>query len=229
MSFRSLSLATAAVLALSAGAVQAQNKFANGGFETTQTTTLDNNIATPAVDLTKAQGWRPAAQGYDLSTDARTGSFSALIHQTTTDNSGVMLQNSKATAGLGNLTVGDSLTLSFWAKAAVTDAVSFYNFTYALRFLNDTGNILANGPITNFATSTNNTTWSLITAAPLVVPAGATAAFLEFSAAGGGRLAAFKIDDVSLMAPVPEPSTYALMLAGLAGVVSIARRRRAAA
>ncbi len=36
------------------------------------------------------------------------------------------------------------------------------------------------------------------------------------------------IDDVSLdVTPIPEPSTYALMLLGLAGVGALARRRRA--
>jgi PEP-CTERM motif len=226
MSFKSLSIVAAAVLALTAGAAQAQNRFANGGFEDAQATILGNPIVV-APDPTKAQGWIPGGvHGYNRSTDARTGSFSALVAQLTPDSNAVAFQNSKATAGMPNLVAGDSLTLSFWAKAQVTEDLSFYNFSYALRFLNDNGNILAQGPIINFAQQTNNSTWSLITSAPLVVPVGATAAFVEFSAAAGGRLAAYRVDDVSL---VPEPGTYALMLAGLACVGGIAARRRRAA
>ncbi len=226
MAFKSLSIVAVAVLALSAGVAQAQNRFVNGGFEDAQATILGNPTVI-APDATKAQGWIPGGlHGYNRSADARTGSFSALVAQLTPDSNAVVLQNSKATGGLPNLVVGESLTLSFWAKSQVTEALGFYNFSYALRFLNDNGNILAQSAIVNFATQTNNTTWSLITAAPLVVPVGATSAFVEFSAAAGGRLAAYRIDDVAL---VPEPGTYALMLAGLACVGGIAARRRRAA
>ncbi len=230
MTFRPLSLATAAVLALSAGAVHAQNKFDNGGFETGQTSLPSNTGPVANVNANKAQSWLQFQNGYDRSADARTGSFSALIHQTAFDQAGIIQQNSKAHGYLPNLTVGESLTLSFWAKASVNEAVSFYNFTYKFSYLDDTGNILGGSSPVNFATQTNTTTWSLISPGTFVVPAGATAAFLEISVAAGGRLAAVKIDDVFLgVTPVPEPSTYALMLAGIAGVASVVRRRRAAA
>lgn len=225
MTIKSLSIVAAASLVLLAGNAQAQNRFANGGFEVGQTTVPGNPDPVPNVDPSKAQGWIPAAQGYDRSDDAHSGSFSALVHQLNPDNAGVMLQNSKATGGMPNLTPGETLTLSFWAKAAVPDDVSFYSFVYSLRYLNDIGNILGGSGNVNFGSQINSSTWSLVQGSPLVVPAGATAAFLEFSAAGGGRLGAFKIDDVAL---VPEPSTYAMMLAGLAGVGFLARRRRAA-
>lgn len=224
MTIKSLTIVAAAALALCASAAQAQNRFANGGFEIGQTTVPGDPDPVPNVDPSKAQGWIPAAQGYDRSADAHSGSFSALVHQLSSDNAGVMFQNSKATGGMGSLTPGDSLTLSFWAKAAVPDSVSFYNFVYSLRYLNDNGNILASTGNVNFGGDINSSTWSPILSSPLVVPAGATAAFLEFSAAGGGRLGAFQIDDVAL---VPEPSTYAMLLAGLGFVGFMARRRAA--
>jgi len=224
MSIKSISIVAAAAMALFAVSAQAQNKFANGGFEDAQSTLPSITGPVPAPDATKAQGWIPAAQGYVRSADARSGSWSALVNQTGVDNAGVMFQNSKDTGGMPDLVVGETLTLSFWAKAAVPDSTSFYNMNYALRFLNDNGNILGGSGNQFFQGQINSSTWTLITGAPMMVPAGATAAFLEFSAAGGGRLAAYKIDDVAL---VPEPGTYALMLAGLAGVGFMARRRRA--
>lgn len=226
MAFKSLPILAVTVLALAAGAAQAQNRLFNGGFEIGQTTVPGANGPVPLVDPTNAQGWLDAAQGYSRSSDARTGSFSARVNQTSPDNAGVMLQNSKQSGGLGNLVPGQVLTLSFWAKADVPDSLSFYNMSYSLRYLNDIGNILFNTGSVNFQNQINSSTWTLITGSPITVPMGATAAFLEFSAAGGGRLAAFKIDDVSL---VPEPGTYALMLLGLAGMGAFASRRRAAA
>jgi len=224
MSFKSLSIVSAVLLALT-GAAQAQNRFANGGFEDAQATLPSNNGPVAAPDATKAQGWIPAAQGYDRSSDAHTGSWSALVHQLNMDNSGVMLQNSKATGGMPNLVAGETLKLSFWSKADVADSLAFYTIGYSLRFLNDNGNILFNTGFVDFRNQINNNTWSQIMGGPVVVPVGATAAFLEFSAAGGARLAAYKIDDVAL---VPEPGTYALLLAGLAVVGVMAKRRRAA-
>lgn len=229
MSFKSLSIVATAALALFAGAAQAANAFDNAGFEGGQTSLPSNSGPVPNVNAAKAQSWLSFQNGYDRSGDAHSGSFSALVHQTAMDQAGVMQQNSKAHGYMPDLTVGESLTLSFWAKASVAEAVSFYNFTYKFSFLDDTGNILGGSSPTNFATQTNTAGWSLISPGTFVVPAGATAAFLEFSVAGGGRLAAVLIDDVSLAGPVtavPEPESYALMLAGLGVVGSIVRRRR---
>lgn len=227
MSFKSLSIVATAALGLFAGAAQAQNKFANPGFETGQTTLPSIGGPVPAVDANNAQSWLEFQNGYNRSSDFRTGSFSALVNQTAVGQAGVMQQNSKAHGYMPNLTVGESLVLSFWAKAAVADDVSFYNFSYIFSFLNDNGNIISGPTIVNFATQTNAANWSQINPGTFVVPVGATTAFLEFSVAGGGRLAAVKIDDVSL-APIPEPGTYAMMLLGLAGIGAVARRRRSA-
>ena len=65
------------------------------------------------------------------------------------------------------------------------------------------------------------------------IPVGTKALFLEMNTAVGplldGRFNAVKIDDVNLglaVAAVPEPETYAMMLAGLAAIGAIMRRRR---
>lgn len=220
MSVKSLSIVAAAALALCAGAAQAatQNGFANGGFEVVGTTT-------------PAESWLQAASGYSLSTDARTGTYSAQLMSPAL-NAAVMLQNSVEQGGLPPLMVGDTPAFSFWAKGT---AGTTGNVLYALRYLDGVGNILANTGNQFFQGQINPNTWTEISTNLGPVPVGAVAAFVEFSQAigpiDGRELLAGKvlIDDVYLgVAAIPEPSTYALMLAGLVGVGAIARRRRAA-
>ena len=213
MAFKSLSIVAVAVLALSAGAAQAQG-FANGGFEIAGTTT-------------PAASWLQAANGYTRSTDARTGSFSAQL-SSAAFGAAVMVQNSVEQGGLAPLTVGAPLTLSFWAKGT---AGGTGNVLYALRYLDGIGNILYNSQNQFFQGAINVNTWSNITFTTPAVPVGSVAAFIEFSQAIGPiepglPAGVVRIDDISL---VPEPGTYALMLAGLACVGGIAARRRRAA
>lgn len=218
MSLKSLSIVAAAAMALCAGAAQAatQNGFANGGFEIVGATT-------------PAASWLQAASGYSLSTDARTGTYSAQL-MSPAFNAAVMLQNSIEQGSLPPLTVGDTPTLSFWAKGS---AGGTGNVLFALRYLDGVGNIKANSGNVFFQGSINERTWTEITYTLAGgVPVGATAAFIEFSQGIGpieANLPAGKvlIDDLYLgVAAIPEPSTYALMLLGLAGVGYIARRRR---
>ena len=214
---KSLSLVAAAALALCAVSAQAAttNGFANGGFEVEGTTT-------------PAESWLQAAAGYSLSSDARSGSFSAQL-MSPNFNAAVMLQNSKEQGGLPDLTTGDTPTLSFWAKGF---AGSTGNVLFALRYLDNVGNILANSNNQFFQSSINTTSWTEITYNLGAVPVGATAAFIEFSQGIGpigGDLLPGKvlIDDLYLgVTAVPEPETYALMLAGLIGVGALVRRRR---
>ncbi len=224
MSFKSLSIVAAATLALCGGAVQAQtvNGFANGGFE------AGAGVSTPAAN------WLAAASGYSLSTDAHTGSFAAQL-SSAAFNAAIMLQNSIEQGGLPALTVGDTPVLSFWAKGT---AGATGNVLFALRYLDNVGNVLYNSTNQFFQGNINTGAYSQITFNGGAVPVGATAAFLEFSQAigpigtGPGGENWFPglvlIDDVYLgvAAAVPEPETYALMLAGLAVVGSIVRRRR---
>ena len=219
MSSKSFAIVAAAVLALCAGAAQAatQNGFANGGFETVGATT-------------PAASWLQAAGGYSLSTDAYTGSFSAQL-ASPAFNAAVMLQNSVEQGGLAPLTVGDTPTLSFWAKG---NAGGTGNVLFALRYLDGVGNIKANSTNQFFQGSINANTWTKITYNLGAVPVGSVAAFIEFSQGigpidAGNPAGKVLIDDLYLgVTAIPEPGTYALMLAGLVGVGVIARRRRAA-
>jgi len=214
MSFKSLSIAGVALLALT-GAVQAQNNFANGGFEIA-------GVTTPAAS------WLAAANGYTRSSDARTGLFSAQL-SSAAFGAAVFLQNSVEQGGLAPLVVGAPLIFSFWAKGT---AGGTGNVLFALRYLDGIGNIKYNSTNQFFQGSINTSSWTQISFTPPPVPAGSVAAFVEFSQAigpidAGNPAGIIRIDDLSL-APIPEPGTYALLLAGLGVVGFMAKRRRAA-
>ena len=160
--------------------------FANGSFET------------PGAS-TPADAWLAAAAGYTLSTDAHTGSVSAQL-SSPQFNAAVMLQNSKDQGGRPDLTVGSSPTLTFWAKGTVGGTG---NVLFALRYLDNVGNIKANSNNQFFQGSINPNTWTKITYNLGPVPAGATAAFIEFSQAIGpidanNPAGKVLIDDISL-------------------------------
>jgi hypothetical protein len=221
MSFKSLSIVAAAALALCAGAAHADNGFANGGFETVGTTSA-------------AASWLGAGAGYTLSTDSYSGNYAAQL-MSPAFNAAIMLQNSVDQGGLPALTAGDTPVLSFWAKGT---AGATGSLTYALRFLDSIGNILYTSNNQNFGGAINTSAYTKITFNAGAVPVGATAAFLEFSQAigpvgtgpAGENWFAGKvlIDDLNLRiaTPVPEPESYAMMLAGLGVIGFIARRRR---
>ena len=211
---------TIAIMATALAAVGAQaqttNGFANGGFETV-------GVTTPAAS------WLQAAGGYTLSADAHSGSSSAQL-MSPAFNAAVMLQNSIEQGGLPPLTAGDTPTFSFWAKGT---AGGTGNVLFALRYLDGIGNILANSTNQFFQGSINTTSWSQITYNLGAVPVGAVAAFVEFSQGigpidAGNPAGKVLIDDLYLgvVTPVPEPESYAMMLAGLGGLGFLIRRRR---
>lgn len=190
------------------------NGFANGGFELAGTTT-------------PAESWIVAAEGYTLTTDARTGNFAAQLMSPTT-NAAVFLQNSVNDGLMAPLIEGDNPLLSFWSKGF---AGTTGNVLFGLRYLASNGVILSNGG-RQFQSEINPTTWTEITFDLGAVPAGAESAFIEFSQAigpidGVNNLAGtVLIDDVRLsVAAVPEPGSCFAIAIGVAGFVRYRRRR----
>ncbi|MDZ7592897.1 MAG: hypothetical protein U5L05_19935 [Rubrivivax sp.] len=88
------------------------------------------------------------------------------------------MQNSIEQGGRPPLVAGTSPTLRFWAKGT---AGGTGNVLFALRYLDDVGNIKADSLNVFFQGSINTTTWTEITYNLGPVPVGATAAFIEFA------------------------------------------------
>lgn len=231
MILKSISKVALAALALCAGAAQA-NGFANGGFE------MANTMPNPPGGVTFfAEGWLAAPTGNPAmwsTAEQNSGTHSALLTVPNGGGGSTLFQNSVDHGSLPELTeanVGDTPMLSFFAKG---DVSTTGNVLFSLRYLSGTGAILHNHGNVFFQNQINTSTWSQITFQGVAIPTGTKALFVEMNTAVGplldGRSNAVYIDDISvsgLTAPIPEPETYALMLAGLVGVGAMVRRRRA--
>lgn len=217
-------LILAAGLAAVSGIASADNGFANGGFET------------PSGDGSSfAAGWLAAPTGFPamLSNEAHSGAHSALLTVPTGFGASTLFQDSVAHGGLAPLTaakVGDTPVLSFWAKG---DVSTTGNVLFSLNYQGE-GGLLGSSGNQFFQGSINPDTWTLITFQAAAIPVGTTSVFLEMNTAVGplldGRMNAVYIDDIQLTlatAAVPEPGSYALLLAGLVAVGVVVRRRRA--
>jgi hypothetical protein len=216
----------AAVMTLTAGHVQA-NGFANGSFETAASA-----VNPPGGATFFAAGWLAAPTGNPAMRVAGgyNSAFAALLTVPTGFGGSTLFQNSVDHGGmapLGASAVGLTPMLTFWAKG---DVSTTGNALFSLRYLNNTGTILGNSGNQFFHNAINPNTWSQISFQGAPIPVGTEAVFLEMNTAVGplldGRPNAVYIDGINL-APIPEPETYALMLAGLAGLGLMVRRRRA--
>lgn len=231
---KTLALGAAAVLAAGLAGTVAQaattNGFANGGFEA-----APSAANPPGGAAFFADGWLAAPTGNPalLSNVAHSGAHSALLTVPGGFGGSTLFQNSVDHGGLPMLTafnVGDTPVLSFWAKG---DVSTTGNVLFALRYLDGIGNILGGSGNQFFQNAINTSTWSQITFQAAAIPVNTKAVFLEMNTAVGplldGRSNAVFIDDVSLAlaAAVPEPSSYAMLMAGLLGLGFLSRRRQA--
>lgn len=213
--------AMATLLFAGAAGAATSNGFANGDFET------------PGGAV--AAGWLTAPTGNPVQPTANAHSGSAAVLLTVPNGFGAstLFQDSFAHGGLPALTaanVGDTPMLSFWAKGDVSPTG---NIMFSLSYQGASGALWASGN-RFFQSDINADTWTQISFQAAAIPVGTTSLFLEINTAvgplEGGRVNAVYLDDVQFTlttAPVPEPETYALLIAGLGVVGAIVRRRRA--
>ena len=221
-------LAACAALALACAAVSAHagttNGLANGGLE-----------AAPTGAGEVAAGWLTAPTGNPVqwSTDAHTGGHSALLTVPNGFGASTLFQDSQGNLpALTAANVGDTPLLTFWAKG---DVSTTGNANFWLRYMGASG-ILLDSNAQSFGADLKLDDWTQISFQGAAIPVGTTSVMLEINTAVGplldGRTNAVYIDDIDLAlatptAAVPEPGSMALLLAGLATIGAIARRRRA--
>ena len=124
--------------------------------------------------------------------------------------------------------VNGSITQSFATIAGTEYALSFWysNRTNTAIATNGISFGLGNGWIAAPALAVNNSgnnQWSQVNYNFI---AGGGTTTLSFMSTGNSDSYGTSLDNVSVTAAIPEPSTYALMFGGLAAVGFIARRRR---
>ncbi|URI06348.1 DUF642 domain-containing protein [Aquincola tertiaricarbonis] len=202
--------AALAVAFAATGAQAATNLVTNGSFESTLQASGTWNI------YRHIDGWTTGLKGVEVRDNVAGRAFdgSNFVELDTTANS--LIAQTIAT------NYGEHYTLSF--------AYSARPGTAGMR--SNTNDILVKWgatPVTllSATNSTSNNQWT--TYSFDVVGSKGHSTTLSFWATGKSDSYGGSLDNVSLIsnvtAPVPEPETYALMLAGLAAVTTIARRR----
>ena len=192
----------AAIAAMSAtGAASAANLIQNGDFETVSGVNL-NNYVMVGVGSGAIADWTVGGVSVDVINNSYNAISGNSIDMLGTPGPGVLSQSFNAVAG-ATYTLSFDLTHNPYSHGAGLDVFVGGNH-YAFD---------GSTPVTNY--SFNFTT------------AGGLQA-LVFSSVGGDGYSGAVLDNVSVTAAVPEPETYAMLLAGLGLVGAIARRRKAA-
>ncbi len=199
--------AAAVVLALTAGAATSLAGLeltTNGGFETGDTT-----------------GWSyfpTPASTFMADIDAFSGSFSGRLENLTEGSAAVIKQ---ANIGIGDVSAGDEVTISFWAKGA--NGVGGVNFAEFFSEIDGGGvsatEILGGAPL--FVTDQWEF-YSFTTFAGPDVSGGVTLQLTATTGAVIGSTSLLYVDNVSVSV-VPTPASAALL--GLGGLAAIRRRR----
>lgn len=208
------------VFAGAAGAATT-NGIANGGFETVN----------GATHLPVGWGVGDSSPAV-LSNEAHSGLHSMLLSRPGGFGGSALEQNSLGDGGLPALTaanVGDAPWLSFWVKGDVSPTG---NAKYSVSYIGAGGSVLYDSGLQHFMEGTATGDWTQVNFHAAAIPAGTQSVRFFINTAVGplldGRSNAIYIDDVQLTlttAAVPEPESYALLIAGLGVVGFIARRR----
>ncbi len=231
ISLRTLAVTLAIAAPLAAQAVPTSNLITNGSFETYTGTTINSGHWTVVEGENSSHGskylngWQAdATHGVELrhnvagsaqdgnifaELDSHYGYFTGNTHTSPCCNSWISQSV--------DTDVGRIYHLSYWysPRGNVASASNDINVYW-------NGNLLKNN--TGSVSGSNSTAWQQF---EFDVTGTGGWDTLKFAAGGTADTYGGSLDNVSLVAAVPEPETYALMLAGLFAVGFVARRRQA--
>ena len=178
----------------------------NGSFE--QSVTLSNGSWTTLNTAGATSGWISGANGYEVRYNvagtAKDGNY--FVELDTRGNSAI--------SQIVQTTLGQTYNLSFWysPRAGVAET-------------SNTIEALWNGGVVMTVTGNGNTSSNWTEQTLLVTGTGGLDT-LTFRAAGTSDSYGGSLDKVSMTTAVPEPETYAMLLAGLGLMATVARRRK---
>ncbi|MBV6323622.1 choice-of-anchor C family PEP-CTERM protein [Duganella violaceipulchra] len=201
MKMSKLILAAAIAAASVSGAASAANLIQNGDFEIASGVNLNNYVVVGAGDGAIAN-WTVGGNSVDIINNSYNAISGNSIDMLGSPGPGVLSQSFNTVAGT-TYTLSFDLTHNPYSHGAGLDVFvggNHYAFDGSTPVTNHTFNFTTTG--------------------------GSQA--LVFSSVGGDGWSGAVLDNVSVTAAVPEPETYAMMLAGLGLVGFIARRRKAA-
>lgn len=198
-------LTTIALLASPLFALAATpNLVANGSFE-------DNAVANGNWNnFSSVNGWTGVGAGIEVRNNIEGSAFDGLnyVELDTTKNSS-MFQTIATLAG-------QSYNFSFAYSNRINTAVTTNGLDWTL----DGGTTWTS--LAALPAAGNGHNWTTFNTSFI---AGSTSTMIGFRATGTSDTLGSSLDKVSLTAAVPEPQTYALMLAGLGALGFVARRR----
>ena len=237
MRLKSVLLSLAAVAAFTSTAADAIPLITNGNFELTTNGTnkqLSNKPGT-AANRTTLSGW--------TSSNGNDGGYNFVLdsHIIATNASTLALKTYTSATDHGNVFASDELyypgTLSQTVGGLTAGSAYTLTFDYALgQQAGFNGQNLNNFWKVNFGSVTQNSAmlsipnggfsgWQTATMTFMATSASQVLSFLAKGSAAGAP-PFLLLDNVSMQANVPEPSTLSLMLGGIGLVGFLARRRR---
>ncbi len=190
------------VLASALFASTAQAQVVNGSFEANSQANGTWNIYSNLV------GWQGGAGGIELRNNVAGAAYdgSNYIELDTTQNS---LASQVLTTTPGSYILSFAYSAREHVNAASNGIEAWWN-----------GSLVAS--LTGNGSNSGNN-WALYS---YMVQGGSPTSTLEFRAVGTSDSYGGSLDAVSITAAVPEPETYAMMLAGLGLMAMVAKRRR---